>query len=716
MIVIIICIVFMFSLLCVFFEHKVAFNMKKLQAKAACLLLATPFMAVAETDSNSKEKVEEVVIVSSASGFEQDIVNAPASISVITAEQLKKQSFTNVVDAIKNIPGVFMTGGGAMSDISIRGMSSAHTLYLVNGRPISQGRNVNTNGTDGGKQVGLPTISQIDRIEVIRGPMSSLYGSDAMGGIINIITKKPTSEWGGNVNAEWTHSMNDLNSDSQNMDFTVGGGLIKDLLGMEVSGSWQGTDESKTPTPDNKAGASTPDGENKEGTVKFVLTPDDNNTVELAYTKATRDYTHTPGKSLVATATAPSHTRFEKDIYVVSHDAKYDKFVINTYVQQDLSENTSDRNAEKKEDVVTVNTQASVFLGNHTLTLGGRYKKEKIVDETNGLYVANVVGALRENDRTLSALFTEVDWGLTDSWSVTTGLRYDHDEFFGDHLSPRLYSVYRATDDFSIKGGISTGYKQPSLAAATPGFGQRTGGGGSPNTDVNGNPISRALIIGNPELDPEKSTSYEIGYVYNNPKVGINTSLMLFHTEFKDKIAEDRYCTSAGAANNNDVANYSCVFGGNTYYFLSTSQNIDEANMQGVEFSLDYTFLNDYTLSSSYTYTRSEQKTGDFKGEPLNKMPRHMANLGFDWQATQKLLVWTQYNYRGKTSDYLSRTAMADGTPGYGFFDIGLVAQMTANVSIKAGLYNIDNKKVTNEDYGVVLDGRRLNLGLTVDF
>src|SRR5690606_34128319 len=104
------------------------------------------------------------------------------------------------------------------------------------------------------------------------------------------------------------------------------------------------------------------------------------------------------------------------------------------------------------------------FLGNHTLTLGGRYKKEKIVDETNGLYVANVVGALRENDRTLSALFTEVDWGLTDSWSVTTGLRYDHDEFFGDHLSPRLYSVYRATDDFSIKGGISTGYKQPSLA------------------------------------------------------------------------------------------------------------------------------------------------------------------------------------------------------------------------------------------------------------
>lgn len=691
--------------------------MKK-QWLATALVLSAPSLVLADADQNKLEEkpMEEVMVVSTASGFEQDIVNAPASISVITAEQLKKQSFTNVVDAVKNIPGVYMTGGGAMTDISIRGMSSAHTMYLVDGRPVSAGRSVNTNGTDGGKQVGLPSLSQIERIEVIRGPMSSLYGADAMGGLINIITKKPTDEWHGSVNTEWTHSYNKLNNDSQNLDFTVGGGLINNLLGLELGGSWQGTDESDTPTPDNKSGASTPDGENKEGRVKLVLTPDDNNTLELAYTKAIRDYRHTPGKSLPTDATDILHTRYEKDIYVLSHDGQFEKFVTSSYIQQDVSENTSNANSEKKESVLTVNSQASVFLGAHTLTFGGQYKKEKIVDETNGLYVANLAAALKENDRTLSALFTEMDWALTDNWSLTTGLRYNHDEFFGSHFSPRLYSVYHFNDEFTLKGGISTGYKQPSLASATPGFGQVTGGRGSLNTDVNGTSISRALIVGNPDLNPEKSVNYELGYVYQNKGLGLNTSLMLFHTEFKDKIAEERYCSSANAADNDDVANYSCAFGGNNYYFLSTNKNIDQATMSGVELGIDYAILKSLVWNANYTLTRSEQKTGEFKGEPLNKMPRHMVNTGFDWQLSAKTMLWTQYNYRGKTSDYLSRTSMSEGTPGYGFVDVGAVFKVSDTVSLKAGLYNIANKKVTNEDYGVVLDGRRITLGFSAEF
>ena len=93
-----------------------------------------------------------------------------------------------------------------------------------------------------------------------------------------------------------------------------------------------------------------------------------------------------------------------------------------------------------------------------------------------------------------------------------------------------------------------------------------------------------------------------------------------------------------------------------------------------------------------------------------------MFNTNLDWQMTDKLNLWSQYNYRSRTSDYLSRTSMSDGTPGYGFIDIGVVYKVAKNVNLKAGLYNVANKKVTNENYGVVLDGRRLNVGLNASF
>jgi outer membrane receptor for ferrienterochelin and colicins len=323
---------------------------------------------------------------------------------------------------------------------------------------------------------------------------------------------------------------------------------------------------------------------------------------------------------------------------------------------------------------------------------------------------------VHEADRWLAAIYGEVEWGITDDFALTTGLRYNDDEFFGAHLSPRVYGVYSLTPTLTFKGGVSTGYKQPTLTQATEGFGGRTGGGGSPNVGSNGQPLPRALSIGNPDLEPETSTSYEIGFVFDDPSIGLGTSVMLFHTVYKDKIAEDRFCTSPNAANNNDVANYACNFGGNNFYFLSTTRNIDKAVIQGLEFTLDYAITDDLSWMSSYTFTDSEQKSGEFTGEPLNKQPRHMFNTNLDWQVTDKLNLWSQYNYRSRTSDYLSRTSMSEGTPGYGFVDIGAVYGLSRNVDLTAGLYNVANKEIANDDYEVVLDGRRLVVGVTVDF
>ncbi|MFV0476760.1 MAG: TonB-dependent receptor domain-containing protein [Parahaliea sp.] len=665
---------------------------------------------VAQEENNSTyDEMEEVVVT--AAGYEQRIIDAPASISVITQEELRKESYKTIVDAMNDIPGVYVNGGGNMQDISMRGMDDAYTLYLVDGRPVSAGRAVNTNGSDGGKQIGMPPLSMIERIEVIRGPMSSLYGSEAMGGVVNVITRVTPDEWGGSFAGDYTIPDNDISEDQYNGDFYLGGPVIDDVLGIQFSGGYLHTDESKYIGGGDSA-ASRPDADTSQLGTKAVWSINDANRISLAYDYAKTEYTHTPGLSIPATSTGSSN-EYEKKLYTLIHDGNYGKLTTSTYVQQDISDRVQAR--EKKEEVVTFNTQGTYVGERHVYTFGARYKDEELVDETNGLLAANVAGATAEVTRWIAAAYIEAEWNFIEGLGITTGIRYDDDEQFGGQVSPRVYANWHASNNLTFKGGISTGYMQPSLAAATAGFGRGTGGGGSPNLSPDGTSISRALIVGNPDLEPETSVNYELGFIYNDRDLGLNASLMAFQTTFKDKIAEDRYCTSEGV-DRNDFENYQCEFGGNRYYFLSTRKNIDEAEMQGVEASLRYSLMANLYARLSYTYTDSEQKTGDFKGEPLNKVPKQMANLSVDWDVSPRFDLWGRINYRGETTDYLSRTSMSDGTPGYTFIDAGMVYRVIDNLSLMAGIYNIANKEVTNDTFGVVLDGRRVNVSFNYDF
>ncbi|MDH0718131.1 TonB-dependent receptor domain-containing protein, partial [Acinetobacter junii] len=104
------------------------------------------------------------------------------------------------------------------------------------------------------------------------------------------------------------------------------------------------------------------------------------------------------------------------------------------------------------------------------------------------------------------------------------------------------------------------------------------------------------------------------------------------------------------------------------------------------------------------------------KGKPLNEMPKHMFNTTADWEVSDQFSSWARLNYRSKTSDYLSRTAMAKGKPAYTMVDVGVNYKPTQNVAIAAGVYNLLDKEIDTETYSYVLDGRRYNLGLTYSF
>lgn len=673
------------------------------------LSLVIPAMLVTSFAVAQEDDVEEIVVT--AAGYQQRIIDAPASISVVTRDELEKQQYTTIVDAMANIPGVYVTGGSNMQDISVRGMSDDYTLYLVDGRPISAGRSVNTNGNDGGKQIGLPPLAMIERVEVIRGPMSSLYGSEAMGGVVNVITRVTPETWGGSVAADYTLSQNDVSNDAYNTEFYLGGPVVSDVLGLEFNGALLHTDESDLNGGSDSA-ASDPESNTRRFGSELTWQVDAANRVTLAANTSNMEYTRTPGKSIEITDD-PSSYEFDKHLFTLSHEGRYGDWSLNSFLQHDISDKV--QTSTKKEEVTTFNTQSNYVADSYVLTLGGRYKLEDLVDETNGLLDANVQGATANVKRWIGALFAEAEWNFIENLGITTGLRYDDDELFGGHVSPRIYANWHSSDRLTFKGGISTGYSQPSLSAATAGFGRGTGGPGSPNLSPNGDSISRALIVGNPDLKPETSVNYEAGFIYNDKDLGFNTTVMAFHTTFKDKIAEDRYCISDGV-DRNDYQNYTCDFGGNTYQFLSSRKNIDEAVMTGVEASVSYNLTDSLEVTANYTLTDSEQKTGDFEGEPLNKMPKNMANVGFDWQPGMSMDVWGRVNYRGETSDFLGRTSMSAGTPGYTLVDLGGVYHLSDQLKVMAGVYNVADKTITNDTYGVVLDGRRINMSLNYDF
>ncbi|HHF3257511.1 TPA: TonB-dependent receptor plug domain-containing protein, partial [Vibrio alginolyticus] len=139
---------------------------------SACITV--PMVVVAndqlpETGINTTA-METVVVT--ASGYEQNVTEAPATISVLTREQLENRSYKDLTDALSDIPGVTVTGGGDGQDISIRGMPAQYTAILVDGRKQS-GRETQTNGSTFTEQDWLPPLSAIERIEVVRGPMST---------------------------------------------------------------------------------------------------------------------------------------------------------------------------------------------------------------------------------------------------------------------------------------------------------------------------------------------------------------------------------------------------------------------------------------------------------------------------------------------------------------------------------------------------------------
>lgn len=619
-------------------------------------------------------------IVVTAAGFEQQVTDAPASISVLTREDIERGYYRDITDALRDVPGVIVTGGGSGDngyDISIRGMPADYTLILVDGRPQNS-RQTRPNGSAGFEQDWLPPLQAIERIEVVRGPMSTLYGSNAIGGVINVITRRVAQEWHGNVQLDTTLQQDSDSGDSRQANFYLSGPLVADQLGLQVYGRMSQRDED-----DILNGYEDKSVQSITGRLTWTPTETHDIALEAGITEQEREAhmgRSAPSEGCRGGCT-DSYGEYTNRHVALTHSGRFDIGTTETFVQRDTSEN-------RARDIEIINTNAKTSLvmplDAHMVTLGASYQHEELNDTST-----NTISDRTNITQSQWALFIEDEWFLTDTWALTGGLRMDDSDRYGTHVSPRLYSVWGFMPNWTLKGGVSTGYRSPSLRESAPDWGQVSRGGD---------------IYGNPDLEPETSLNKELSLLYTGDR--INGSLTVFHNDFDDKITRIACPEGVCAEGAND-------FGADPTYRI----NIDEAVTQGVEVSLGAEITENLSLSSSYTFTDSEQKSGDYAGQPLTKLPRHQISATLDWQATAELNQWTRVTHRGKesqpTGGQSSSTLVA---PSYTFVDAGIGYALNANTTLNAGIYNLFDEDVTYDEYGYVEDGRRLWLGINVEF
>ncbi|KZC91868.1 TonB-dependent receptor, partial [Stenotrophomonas maltophilia] len=541
-------------------RHRVRSSLSRTLLTSAVLAAMTA-PAFAHGDATGAPQTLDKVVVT-ASGFEQKVIDAPASISVVSREELSKRPYTNLVDALRDVEGIDVgleaTDKNGRATISMRGLPSEYTLVLIDGRRQSNVGQLYPNNFGGGQFAYLPPLDAIERIEVVRGPMSTLYGSDAMGGVINIITRRNQDRWHGAVTQGFTVQQDDQFGDARTTDLYLSGPLLKDRLSLAVRGSYY---DAKASNPEWDA-LTLPDGSLWERSIGFGgggksvantnwntgvrldFRVNDDHELWLDYDVSRQKYDNSEGQTgtldslaslwRVGNAVIPNpngsgtvtrrvvqprvgytaYQRYERDQLSLTHQGRYSFGTWQTSLTHSKSSNlgrslplTLDERANLQtlwNDVCrrtgaanncaagrgnalaalnpsemarlqaflprplrtmelegyVLDTMLDLDFGAHKLTVGGQYNDTDMIDGVFGMDGAGYRSNTRQKHR-MWALFAEDNWALTDTLTATFGLRYDDHNVFGSHVSPRGYLVWNASDAWTFKGGVSTGYKTP---------------------------------------------------------------------------------------------------------------------------------------------------------------------------------------------------------------------------------------------------------------
>lgn len=693
-------------------------------------------------------------IVVTASGHEQDIKNAPASISVLTQEDFKYKRINSIADALTDIEGVDISSTAGKTgglNIRMRGMDSEYTLILVDGRRQNSTGDITPNGFGESNTSFIPPLSAIERIEVIRGPMSTLYGSDAMGGVVNIITKKVADEWTGSIKLDTTLQKRSSDfGDQRSADLYLSGPIISDLFGVQLRARKWERDASNVSYIDQanseielSMGNNPTKADIETVGLRLSLTPHPDHDLWIDAEQTEQWYENNERQlgTLGADGGYGPSQEYQREKYLIAHNWRSPWGSLESSLSQNNTETIGrliparaqglsvaiNPRLLKSEDTI-FDTKFTGNFASHNFTVGGQW------------WDASILDGLRENKEinfTQIGLFAEDTWSIRDDVAVTLGLRYDDHDTFGDFITPRAYVVWNTNDYFTIKGGVSEGYKAPRLERLTNGIYNVGGQGRNP-------------IFGSTSLKPETSTNTEFGFVFDNLD-NWKVSVTGFYSKVDDKIVTGLSELNCNTGNKKTECEDFMASIGTPWVMSGRGANLDnwnvtrpinaeKATIKGLEFNTHYTIFPGLISSLNYTWSESELDKNTADAIPVVDTPKHIANAQLTWQADDHIDLWARAEYRSERLRYLkaysSYSANEKATydafgdyKAYTLLHMGANFGITPNVDFGIGLYNVLDKDFMSYElvpgitaptytnrYNNSQEGRRVQLSTTFRF
>ncbi|EDH5597390.1 TonB-dependent siderophore receptor [Salmonella enterica subsp. enterica serovar Newport] len=705
----------------------------------------SPLSAAESTDDNG----ETMVVESTA----EQVLKQQPGVSIITRDDIQKNPPVNdLADIIRKMPGVNLTGNSASGtrgnnrQIDIRGMGPENTLVLIDGVPVTSRNSVRYSwrgerDTRGDTNWVPPEM--VERIEVIRGPAAARYGSGAAGGVVNIITKRPTNDWHGSLSLYTNQPESSKEGDTRRGNFSLSGPLAGDTLTMRLYGNLNRTDADSW---DINSSAGTKNAAGREGVTNkdinsvfsWKMTPQQILDFEAGYSRQGNIYagdTQNSTSNAVTKSLAQSGretNRLYRQNYGLTHNGIWDwgqsrlgfyyEKTDNTRMNEGLS---GGEGRITNDQTFTTNRLTSyrtsgevnvpvIWLFEQTLTVGAEWNRDELNDPSSTSLtvkdsnIAGIPGSAAnrssKNKSEISALYVEDNIEPMAGTNIIPGLRFDYLSESGSNFSPSLNLSQELGEYVKVKAGIARAFKAPNLYQTSEGYLLYSKGNGCPKDITSGG----CYLVGNKNLDPEISINKEIGLEFTVDDY--HASVTYFRNDYQNKIVAGDQIIGRSASG----------------AYVLQWQNGGKALIEGIEASMAVPLMPDrlnWNTNATYMITSEQKDTGN----PLSIIPKYTVNTFLDWTVTSALSAnvnWTLYGKQKPRTHAESRSEETKGLSGKALGAYSLVGanvnyDINKNLRLNVGISNIFDKQIYRSAEGANTynePGRAYYAGVTASF